>query len=451
MRRFGRKASGEQTRKDMNGKLTSILAASAFSAAALLQAQDKATLDLLVSNGVITRAEADKVAKKSVQVSSKGKNAQKLAFSGRTQVQYQWLNSEDRAGNNSSVSKNGFQMRRIYFGMGADLGAGWSGSVVLDIAKTGTPGADYVEEAFISKKADVDYLKGKLDLGYKKVNFAFEENTSSGKLLTIERSIATRYFVEPQKSGYGQKGNIGFGSHYVGGYWNGEVTQIDGLSYAAAVTNSQNYNFSDDGADNSVNVWLSTAYKNKADFGDANVLSYEIGVNGGFGTGANTTSGSYAENGSIWGVNPYIKIGFRGLTLWADYLLADIEHGRLSPNGGVENAMPQGFNVGAEYKFDIGEFGAIAPTVRYSALFTNGRGVKISDAMSSAPSISSDGTDFYNNAQSIFAGVNWYIDGNNVKFQLGYEWAEFRGNPANPSADSRAYVDAVRAQMQILF
>ena len=180
MRRFGRKASGEQTRKDMNGKLTSILAASAFSAAALLQAQDKATLDLLVSNGVITRAEADKVAKKSVQVSSKEKNAQKLAFSGRTQVQYQWLNSEDRAGNNSSVSKNGFQMRRIYFGMGADLGAGWSGSVVLDIAKTGTPGADYVEEAFISKKADVDYLKGKLDLGYKKVNFAFEENTSSG-------------------------------------------------------------------------------------------------------------------------------------------------------------------------------------------------------------------------------------------------------------------------------
>ena len=71
--------------------------------------------------------------------------------------------------------------------------------------------------------------------------------------------------------------------------------------------------------------------------------------------------------------------------------------------------------------------------------------------MSSAPSISSDGTDFYNNAQSIFAGVNWYIDGHNVKFQLGYEWAEFWGNPANPSADSRAYVDAVRAQMQILF
>ena len=117
----------------------------------------------------------------------------------------------------------------------------------------------------------------------------------------------------------------------------------------------------------------------------------------------------------------------------------------------MEDATPQGFNVGAEYKFDIGEFGAIAPTVRYSALFTNGRGVKISDAMSSAPSIKSGGTDFYNNAQSVFAGVNWYIDGNNVKFQLGYEWAEFYGNPSDASANSRAYVDAVRAQMQILF
>lgn len=437
----------------MKSKLTNILTAAVLATASILQAQDKTTLDLLVVKGVITRTEADKVSKNSVSVMTKKKKAEKLTFSGRTQMQYQWINSEDMVGSKPATSKNGFQMRRVYLGLGAELGADWSALMVLDMAKSGTTGADYFEEAFISKKVDVDFLKGKLDLGYKKVKFAFEENISSSNLLTIERSVATRYFVEPQKAGYGQKGNLGFGSKYIGAHWDGKIVQIEGLSYALSVTNSQNYNLKPDGTgtDNSVNIWVAASYKNKADFGDSNVLTYKLGLNVGFGTGANTTNASYGENGSIAGLNPYVKIGFRGLTIWADYLWAEVQHGRTGSSGAVENANPTGFDVCAEYKFDIGEFGAIAPTVRYSALFTNGRGVKISDAVSAAPSIESGGTDFYNNAQSIFAGVNWYIDGNNVKMQLGYEWAEFYGNPANPAVESRAYVNAVRAQMQILF
>ena len=72
----------------MNSKLTSILLAATFAVSPLLHAQDKATLDLLVAKGVITRAEADGVSKKAVQVSAKEKTTKSIKISGRLQMQY---------------------------------------------------------------------------------------------------------------------------------------------------------------------------------------------------------------------------------------------------------------------------------------------------------------------------------------------------------------------------
>lgn len=63
----------QNKKRKMNSKLTSILLAATFAVSPLLHAQDKATLDLLVAKGVITRAEADGVSKKAVRVSAKEK------------------------------------------------------------------------------------------------------------------------------------------------------------------------------------------------------------------------------------------------------------------------------------------------------------------------------------------------------------------------------------------
>ena len=59
----------------MKYKLTLGLAAAILALSATLSnGQDKTTLDLLVSKGIITRQEADSVAKKSVSISPKEKD-----------------------------------------------------------------------------------------------------------------------------------------------------------------------------------------------------------------------------------------------------------------------------------------------------------------------------------------------------------------------------------------
>ena len=84
----------------MNNTITKIaICAAVLGLAFNTYAQDKQTLDLLVSKGLITRAEADSVAKKSVAVvSPKEKDVKSLKLEGRLQVQYEYLdNNEDGA------------------------------------------------------------------------------------------------------------------------------------------------------------------------------------------------------------------------------------------------------------------------------------------------------------------------------------------------------------------
>lgn len=414
----------------MRHNITKIILASLFLGAAAANAQDKQTLDLLVSKGVITQAEADGIAKDAVKaVSPKEKTTKSIKISGRLQTQYENINVKENG--ESLVSKNNFIMRRMFLGAEADLGAGWSATLITDFANTKT----YIEYAFITKKVDLDYLKGSLDIGYKKANFGYEENTSASKLFSVERSLATRYWSE------GNNGRrLGFGARHVGVYWNGKVPQVEGLEYGLAVTNSYSDNPTamPSGSDNSLMYWANAAYSTKIED-----VSLKFGVNFGYTNGMNVAGDAGTVHASVYGLNPYVAASVYGFDIWADFLFSDVENGK---NSYTENARPMGFNVAAEYKFDIGEWGKIAPAVRYSWIDTDGRGIKVSDGIRDA-----NGSNTYNAGQSVYVGVNWYIVGNSVKFQLGYEWAQLNGAAEGKIAKGHADANAVRAQMQLLF
>lgn len=417
---------------------TTVIAAALLSLAALYSnAQDKATLDLLVSKGVITKEEASKLSKGNVKIVAKDKNVKGIKITGRVQTQYENINVEGfgAAGTSHAVSKNDFIMRRLFLGAEANLGSGWSGTVVADFGRSGDD-KNYLENAYITKAIDWELLHGKLDIGYKKVNFGFEENTSASKLLSVERSLATRYWTE------GNNGRrLGFGARHTGIFWNGKIDEIEGLEYGAAVTSPYNDNPTEipSSADNTLAYWANVAYSGSIE----EDISFKIGVN--FGYSPDTTS-TNVSGGSVWGLNPYVTANLYGFNIWGEFLISGIENGDITR---TEDATPMGVNVGIEYRFDIGEWGKIGPTVRYSWLDTDGRGVSVSDGIrnaNNAPGYSS----FYA-AQSVYAGVNWYIMGDSVKFQLGYEWAQFNGTPSNKSASNFAESNTVRAQMQILF
>ena len=179
--------------------------------------QDKATLDLLVSKGVITRQEADAVSKKSVMVSPKEKTTKSVKLIGRVQTQYENITTDETVGGvkNELGTKSDFLMRRIFLGMNADLGSGWSATVIADFCRSD---ANYLEYAYISKEYDGEFLSGTADIGYKKIKFNLEEYTSASKLLSIERSLASRYFSE------GNNGRrLGLGGRHTGLYWEGET------------------------------------------------------------------------------------------------------------------------------------------------------------------------------------------------------------------------------------
>lgn len=409
------------------------LAALAIGAVYSANAQDKATLDLLVSKGVITQGEADKISKDSVKISPKEKTTKSIKLSGNLQFQYENIGVKefDSDSSNHLTSQNNFIARRLFLGVEADLGAGWSANIVTDFANTKT----YINNAFISKKVDWNFLQGKLDIGYAKVNFGFEENTSAAKLLTIERSLTTTYFTDGSN---GRK--LGFGARHTGVFWNGKVDQVEGLTYGFAIANSYNNSPTTlaTGGDNTLSYWANIAYARKvAD------VDLKAGLNFGYTNGTNVSTDAAPVHSSIYGFNPYITAKFYGFYLWSDFFYSGVDNGRLNYTG---TANPLGLNVGVEYRFDIGDLGQLGPTVRYSWLDTDGRGIKTSDGIRNASANST-----YDAAQSVYIGANWYLSGDAIKFQLGYEWAQFNGAQSGKTAATIADANAVRAQVQVLF
>ena len=405
--------------------IATILAA-VLGAAANLHAQDKQTLDLLVSKGLITRAEADSVAKKTAAVSPKEKTVKSLKVEGRLQTQYEYLSNND--GNTDPRST--FLMRRIFLGIGADLGAGWKADIVADFANAK---GNYLEKAYISKKFDYDFLNGTADIGYRKTNFAVEEYTSSSKLLSIERSLATRYFAEGND---GRK--LGIAGRHTGVFWNGNLSdKIDGLTYGIAVSTAYNNSPTGTPTDytNGLMYTANVAYKTKIEG-----AKLEVGANAAYTNGMNVIGSKGYRYGEVIAFNPYVKTSVMGVDIWGEFLLANVENG--VSNG--KDATPMGANIGAEYKFDIGELGKIAPTVRLSWLDTDGRGVKISDGVRD-----SNAANTFDSGESIYVGLNWYLQGNAVKYQIGYEYARFEGgySASQRTADASAF----RTQLQILF
>ena len=115
--------------------------------------------------------------------------------------------------------------------------------------------------------------------------------------------------------------------------------------------------------------------------------------------------------------------------------------------------MPQGYNAQAEYIVDIGDYGRLGFVIRGSQLFSNGRGISIKDSINYCqdPSTTLVSKVLFDQASSIYAGITWYIRGDYMKFQAGYEWSRFDTPIRNVVDSDHGDVNCVRAQVQILF
>ncbi len=410
----------------MKKAIISLLVAGAVIAA---NAQDKALLETLVKKGMLTQQEAAQIAKDSVAVTPATKSTKSIKIFGGGQGWYSWGKNSVKAGAVSFDQQSGFTLRYVKLGIEADVGGGWSAEVVTDF---GTEGAskNYLDKVVASKKIDLDYLNGTLQLGLRKVNMGYEQNMDDFGQYAVERSVATYFFTR-----YEDKN---FGSRTVGVFWDGNITQVDGLYYGAAVTSGVSEggvdNFITDAQNSSaLSFWVNAGYKNVADI-KGETLSYDLGINFGY---APQGSKIGPKKGSVWGINPYATINWRGLTLIGEFFLQQVED--YTPGRDGVGRTPMGANFTAAYKMDIGEWGAIEPVFRASYVTTNGMGL--------TSAYTGDYLGNINQAMTFYGGVNWYAT-TAVKTSLGYEFGYYDQGDA---LVERVYGNTVWAQVQVLF
>ena len=411
--------------------ITAILAAS--SAFAACYAQDKALLETLVRKGMITQQEATQIARESVTVAPSTKTTKSIKVFGGGQGWYTWAKESVRSGTSSPAQISGFTLRYVKFGVDADLGAGWNAVLVTDF---GTEGANrnYLDKVVASKKFDSEFLSGQIQFGLRKTNMGYEQNTDDFRQMAIERSIATDFFTRATNG-------KNFGSRTVGLFWDGTVSQIDGLYYGAAVTSGisegGNKFFTEMQKSTALSFYANAGYKSEAVI-DSQIVKFDFGVN--FGYAPQGMIAPSGKKGRVLGVNPYLTAKWNDFALIAEFFLQSVEDYAI----GGGRRTPMGANVTLAYTAPIGEgLGDIQPVVRWAYVAANGMpvGTSFSD-------------NYYDEIQSVFVGVNW-LASDSVKTSLGYEFGYYENGVYSPAlvppSSNRAYGNSVRAQVQVLF
>jgi phosphate-selective porin len=435
----------------MNTSIKSMLIAAVALTAASSFAQDKSTLDLLVKKGIIT-AEERAVALQSASESRaaaglnkvfvKEDNAKRLTFSGRVQTQYESIGGSTTANNGTITEKidvsNAF-MRRLYLGVKADIGEGISGEVVYNFAD------DTLDKAMFT--AETAY--GNFALGLVKVQWGIEENTSSSKLLTIERSAANRYWNESVSSTSTSYGRLGFGARHTGLHYTNKfaVDAAQTLDYGFSVANAIQGETAT--ASNDMGTFANVIYTYKV----SDTSKHSIGVNYASARDTRTLLGTGTWDGknsaTISGFNPYIKSQFGNLIVQAEMIATTNE----AVTGSTPNAVerkPEGFTAIVAYKFND----QVEGVVRYSKLDTDGAGAAFGGLYRDASNIVDAANSVYNKFQSTYVGVNYYFVDHNAKIMLGYENAKATGYMTvmgGAVGTGKADADIFRLQAQVLF
>jgi hypothetical protein len=361
---------------------------------------DKATLDLLVKKGLITAEERAKAleeasaARKAAgldKIFVKEDAVKGLTYSGRIQTRFE---------------TNDFTTSPLYYGVRAEMGGGISAEIVNNFADNS------IDKAVLT----LEKPGGTLNLGYQKVQWGLEENTSSSKLLTVERSANNLYWNE---AGASSNGRLGFGALHTGLHYSNkyDVDSAQTFEVGAALVNS---NQGSSLQNNDLGTFANVLYTYKI----SDTKNYNIGLNWGRST-------TYYDN-TISGFNPYIKSQF-------DKLILEGELMQTTTSG----KTPKGYNALAAYKFTD----QVEAVVRYSQLDTDKGGAAFNSLFSNSGS-----SDVYNKFNSVYVGVNYYFVDHNASIMVGYEKAQASDIVTGGTITSgKADADIFRLQVQVLF
>lgn len=418
--------------------LSRALLLTALSTSFAVAQESGALIDALIRKGILTHQEAEDIRAELVRENNTvpahamagGKSTERLSVGMRMQLQYAHLQTDIRGAATQPAVVNHAALRRMYLTLKAGVGGNWGATMTYDLASNG------YDDAIVEWRPHNDLT---FNFGLRKVNVAYEERYSSGDIRALERSSVTRYFVE---SNNGRR--LGAASYRIGAFLDGrkELNNTYAIIYSAAVTNPErNESFSGsagfgDSTNNTPALWATAGLTGKFETaaGPGNWIAGlgfgHLPDQGGFGT---------TNFGRGWDLDlssAYLHITAPRWSLMAEYLYADVDRGVSA----TADAQPEGFYIQPTLLLTD----TIEAVARYAWIDSDGRGLTLADVIRSAQS---GGT--MNEVVEWFAGVNWYLRGNDLKLQLGGVYGKTKDTVTGAPAEAKAY--GLRSQMQIQF
>ncbi len=409
-------------------------------------------LDVLVRRGVLTQQESLDVGKMAVASVESVKSFSRIRLFSFWHLRYQYF--DHRYSNAQSLDKNNFAIRRIIPVLIADLTE--SSRVLLTLY---LPSNSLINTARYEYNIDNGYLCGSLWIGYEAVFFCMEENESGMRIMTPDRSVINMYFGGGDhgfSDGYVNSHTTpaAFSGYHTGVFWNGKFVKNKSLIYRLAVTNSKPEGVKFD-ACNSMAFWASFGC-DKAD--ESGGYRLRAGVNGGYSMRVVSAAASavypsrVADYGDCFGVNPYLWLNYKNFTFQSEFVLTSMKYGKSRSNNyalytvNSSRANPFGYYALIAYKLDARPFGEFEPVFRYSAINSDGRGLAENGILYKAENRGG----IFNTVDCFYGGVNWYVLGNALKYQIGVEYARFRDGVVGDVSKSSDVVMFI-AQMQMVF
>jgi len=360
-------------------------------AAALSGTAFAGELDGIAPVGSFLAPQGSVLAAEGTTFKAKGKETVKLRFAGRIHLDYNSLSNDgtDAAGDEPETT-NGFFFRRLRFGTKAELASGWKAEVVYDFSDDGSSS---INTAYVQK--------GDIKLGHTKVPFGYEQLTSSNSIKGIERSIATRQFVD----------ELGFGGFKTGIHYDADFNDFTVRAFAGNA---------DAGAND-----IDELSQDFAFFASVQWSNDVLTIGGDYGYQATNDA---IGGGDFNAGTAYVNYSDNGLNVLAEYFTGSSDE---------TDADTDAFNVHVAYKH-----GKWEPVLRLSyvesdnPIDSNGLIRRAPDA---TPDVAGEILSFY-------AGVNYYYS-DSVRILAGYELAEAE----DVNGDTVDDISGFRARFQLVF
>lgn len=316
-----------------------------------------------------------------VYVTPKSKYVEELKIRGR----FQWQAANvwgDGAGDYSTM-----EIRRARLGVEGKLADHFRFTIEINTLPSGIS----LSDAILRWNR---YSEGNITVGHFKPRFGYEENTSSARIKTIERSLITNTLAPGRITGGAVHGGAGIFEYWLG-FYNGEQN-----------TNTAN--------ENPRYLYNASAGLDFSDFvGEGNTLSFRGDYMYTDDPNA-VTSFEHSASGSM-------QVGFGAFNLRNEVLYGQ----SLSGGGNVWGVVVMPY-IELTDKLEL--------VLRYEytqASFADGLRLQ-SRYQRRLPDLSGDRGDRY---QAVYAGLNYYIHGDDLKLMFGVEWGDFDvrtgNNPGN--------------------